>query len=107
MVHQIKPTDAEPLQNWLSQQPQTVRDLLSRAQRLTAINNELQSQWSSEPWVQSIRIANIRGNTVVIFAQTAASLVPLRYRKASLLGLLKERFNLTCTEIDARVRPDF
>lgn len=107
MVHQIKPTDAEPLQNWLSQQPQTVRELLARAQRLTAINNELQKQWSSEPWVSSIRIANIRGNTVVIFSQTAACLVPLRYRKASLLGLLKERFNLTCTEIDARVRPDF
>lgn len=107
MVHQIKPTEAEPLQNWLSQQPQTVRELLTRAQRLTAINNELQKQWSSEPWIKSIRIANIRGNTVVIFTQTAASLVPLRYRKASLLGLLKEQFNLTCTEIDAKVRPDF
>jgi len=107
MVYQIKSTDAEPLQNWLSQQPQTVRELLSRAQRLAAMNTELQKQWSSEPWIKSIRIANIRGNTVVIYAQTAASLVPLRYRKASLLGLLKERFNLTCTEIDARVRPDF
>ncbi len=107
MVHQITPNDAEPLQSWLSQQPQTVRELLARAQRLTEINNELQKQWSSEPWVKSLRIANIRGNTVVIFSQTAASLVPLRYRKASLLGLLKERFNLTCTEIDARVRPDF
>jgi hypothetical protein len=84
-----------------------VRELLARAQRLTAINTELQKQWSSEPWVRSLRIANIRGNTVVIFSQTAASLVPLRYRKASLLGLLKEQFNLTCTEIDARVRPDF
>lgn len=107
MVHQFKPTEAEPLQNWLNQQPQSVRELLTRAQRLTAINNELQRQWSSEPWIKSIRIANIRGNTVVIFTQTAASLVPLRYRKASLLGLLKEQFNLTCTEIDAKVRPDF
>ena len=107
MVHQIKPTDAEPLRNWLGQQPQTVRELLSRAQRLRAINNELQKQWASEPWAGSLRIANIRGNTVVVYAQTAACLVPLRYRKASLLGLLKEQFGLNCTELQATVRPDF
>jgi hypothetical protein len=101
------PTDAEPLQRWLNQQPQTVRELLARAQHLSAINRELQKQWASEPWVRSLRIANIRGNTVVIFAQTAATLIPLRYRKESLLNLLRERFQLTCTEIDAKVRPSF
>jgi hypothetical protein len=99
--------DAQPLQLWLNQQPRTVRELLSRAGHLAAINHELQQQWASEPWVQSIRIANIRGNTVVIFAQTAAALVPLRYRKEALLSLLKERFQLACKEIEAKVRPEF
>jgi hypothetical protein len=101
------PADAQPLQRWLNQQPRTVRELLSRAGHLAAINRELQQQWASEPWIQSIRIANIRGNTVVIFAQTATALVPLRYRKEALLSFLKERFQLACKEIDAKVRPEF
>lgn len=101
------PKDAEPLSNWLKYQPSSVRGLLSRAQRLSRINQALQAQWASEAWVQSIRIANIRGNTVVIYAQTASAMIPLRYRREALLAFLRQNFELNCLEIDAKVRPDF
>ncbi|TXH04428.1 MAG: DUF721 domain-containing protein [Nevskiaceae bacterium] len=99
--------DAEPLHRWLQQQPASIRGVMARAQRLAQINRALQQQWAAEPWIQAVRIANIRENVVVIYAQTASALIPLRYRKTALLAFLQQRFELTCNEIDAKVRPDY
>lgn len=100
------PTDPQPLHRWLSHQPKTVRELLGRAQRLAEINQALQEHWQCEPWIHTVRVANVRGTTVVVFAQSAASLIPLRYRKDALISFLRQRFGLSCTELDLKVRPD-
>lgn len=99
--------DAKPLDRWLGHQTSSAGVLLARAQRLAEVNRALQTQWASEPWVQSLRVANIRGNTIVIYAQTATAMVPLRYRREALLAFLNQRFGLRCTDIDAKVRPAF
>lgn len=99
--------DPETLANWLRHQPLNVRGLLTRAQRLTEMNDALQEQWGSEPWMRSIRIANVRGNTLVVYANSATAIVPLRYRSQAMLAFLQQRFALNCLEIDAKVRPDY
>lgn len=100
-----RPTpDGEPLDQWLRRQPRTVRDLLDHARLLADINRSL-LQWCSEPWVDQIRIANLRDGTLVVFSASAAALVPLRYRSADLLAWINSRFQPACTRIEAKVRP--
>lgn len=96
--------DAVTLIGTLRQQPHPLRDLIERAERLTALDNALR-QWTQEPWFQSIRLANIRGDTVVLFASNAAALVPLRYRQQELLSFLRDSLKLSCTRLETKVRP--
>jgi hypothetical protein len=98
--------------------PQSVKQLMYRlpqkgdtawlatVQSLTEINRSL-PLWCNEPWVQQIRIANIREQTVVVFSASASALVPLRHRSSSLLEWLNDRFRLTCTRVETKVRPPF
>jgi hypothetical protein len=97
--------DARPLQCWLDQQPRNVRELLSRAQRIAEIDRALHEHWAQQPWADTLRIANIRGNTVVVFTSTAAALIPLRYHRKALLGFLKQRYELACTDLEIKVKP--
>ncbi|SFF60947.1 hypothetical protein SAMN04488120_11224 [Fontimonas thermophila] len=97
-------TDARNLQQILSQHPQTLGAVLERAQRLAEINQTL-CDWCDEPWVRQLRIANVRGDTVVLYAASAAALIPLRQHRRSLLTWLRTRYRLTCSRIDAKVRP--
>src|SRR3546814_3792850 len=55
---------------------------LSQVQQLADINRSLPS-WCAEPWVRQIRVANIRGQTVVVFSASASALVPLRHRSST------------------------
>jgi len=77
---------------------------LARLQCLTDINRAL-PLWCDEPWIRQIRIANVRDRTVVIFSASASALVPLRHRSGSLLDWLNDRFRLSCTRIETKVRP--
>lgn len=79
-------------------------NLLEVTQRLEALNSALR-QWANEPWLDSIRVANLRGDTLVLFADSASALVPLRYRRDALLAFLRDRFGVTATRIEAKVRP--
>lgn len=97
--------DGKPIGDWLRQQPSELRGLLDRARLLADINRALPS-WSAEPWVALIRVANVRGETLVIHARTAAALVPLRYRSTALLAWLNQRFRLGCTKTEAKVKPE-
>ena len=95
----------KPIGDWLRQQPAELRGVLDRARLLADINRALPS-WSAEPWVKLIRVANIRGETLVIHAHCAAALVPLRHRGTALLTWLNQRFNLGCTKTEAKVKPE-
>jgi hypothetical protein len=77
---------------------------LSRVQRLAEINRSLPS-WCAEPWVRQIRVANVRDQTVVVFSASAAALIPLRHRSGAFLLWLNDRYRLSCTRLDAKVRP--
>ncbi|MGH8445927.1 MAG: hypothetical protein ACREVL_11705 [Solimonas sp.] len=98
--------------------PQSVKQLLNRmpqnsgvpwfaqVQTLAEINRSL-PLWCSEPWIQQIRIANIRDQTVVVYSASASALVPLRHRSSALLVWLNDRYRFSCTKVDAKVRPPF
>src|SRR3546814_6288654 len=58
---------------------------------LADINRSLPS-WCAEPWVRQIRVANIRGQTVVVFSASASALVPLRHRSSTFLLWLNDHY---------------
>jgi len=96
--------DGKTIDQWLSHQPTGVRDVLDRARLIADITRELHL-WSPEPWIRQIRVANIRNDTLIVYATSATVLVQLRYRRQSLLSWLNQRFQLGCTEVEAKVRP--
>ncbi|WP_428309866.1 DciA family protein [Hydrocarboniphaga sp.] len=97
--------DAPPLLSRLRTQASPLRDLIDHAERISALDQALR-QWTPEPWFQAIRLANIRGDTVVLFASNAAALVPLRYRQQALLSYLREHLRIPCTRLETKVKPD-
>jgi hypothetical protein len=84
--------------------PGELDSLFQVTQRLEALDRALR-QWANEPWLDSIRVANLRGDTLVLFADSASALVPLRYRREALLAFLRDRYGLAATRIEAKVRP--
>ncbi len=97
-------TEPRQLKHVLSQAQEVRGGVLERARRLADINRALR-EWCDEPWVRQVRLANLRGDTVVLYSASASALVPLRHRSRSLLAWLNTRYHLTCTRIDAKVRP--
>lgn len=62
-------------------------------------------QWSRAPWGQNIRVANLRGDVVVVFSSSAAALVPLRSNQKALIDFINARYQLSCTRLETKVRP--
>lgn len=98
---QPEPQDLRPL---LTQQSLTAGELLKRAQQLADINHALR-EWCDAPWVQQIRVANIRDRTVILYCANASALVPFRQHSRSLLAWLQTRYGLQCTSVETKVRP--
>jgi hypothetical protein len=94
------------MQDWLARQNSGIQDILQRGKALAAINQALKQHWSDEPWINQIRVANIRGTTLVVFSQTAAIQIPLRHQKQNLLNFLQQQLGLTCTELEVKVVPN-
>ncbi len=84
--------------------PHGLGGILERARRLADVNRALH-EWCHEPWMQHVRVANIRGDTLVLYSTSAAALVPLRNRSRSLLSWLNGRYTLSLTRTEMRVRP--
>ncbi len=96
--------DPLPLRQWLTSQPKDLCSLFDRARQYSDINRCLH-EWAQEPWLAQIKVVNIRKSTLVIFSSSASALVPLRWRQKALLEFLNQRFHLSCTELEAKVRP--
>lgn len=96
---------AEPalLHGRLLKKPGEFESLLDRVRRIEALDRALH-QWSSEPWLQAIRVANLRGDTLVVFSDSAASLTTLRYQRDTLVTYLREHHGLPVSRIEARVK---
>lgn len=62
-------------------------------------------EWSDEPWLAQIRLANIRNGTLVLHSSSAAALIQLRQHQRGLLDYLNQRFQIRCDQLEARVRP--
>jgi hypothetical protein len=84
--------------------PRAVGAILARAQLLADINRALRD-WCNEPWIRHVRLANLRGDTVVVYVASAPALIPLRSRASDLLAWLEARFRLGCTRLETKVRP--
>ena len=97
-------TDPLPLRQFLNQHTPPAGALLARAQRLAQINRALRD-WCDEPWVRHVRIANMRGDTVVAYVASAPALIPLRGHGPSLLAWLQKHHQCACTRIEMKVRP--
>ena len=68
--------------------------------------NRVLHQWSDEPWLAQVQLANVRDGTLVLYSASAAALVILRNRQKALLDYLNQRFPLDVVRIEAKVRPD-
>jgi hypothetical protein len=88
----------------LLQQPGDFETLLQRVQRIETLDRAVH-QWIVEPWLSAIRVANLRGDTLVVFSESAAAATMLRYRRDDLMSFLKQRHGLVVTRIEAKVRP--
>lgn len=97
---------AEPalLLGRLLQQPGEFDSLLQRVRRIEALDHALRL-WLGDPTPGAIRVANLRGETLIVFADSAASLTKLRYQQESLLAYLRERHGIPVNRLDAKVRP--
>ncbi|WP_169577447.1 DciA family protein [Sinimarinibacterium sp. CAU 1509] len=98
------PREPRSVKQLPSHDQQSIGSLLRRAQTFADINRTL-SEWCSEPWTDHVRLANVRDETAVLYATTAAALVQLRHRNRSLLAWLNDRHHLHCTRIEAKVLP--
>lgn len=94
------------LQQLPSHSRRSFGSLLQRAQDLSAISNTLK-EWCNEPWISQVRLANIRGETVILYAANAGAMVHLRHRRRSLLTWLNTRHHLCCTRVELQVRPQW
>ncbi len=55
----------------------------------------------------SFRIANLRGDVLVIFCNSAAASTDLRYQSQALMDHLRERHGLALRKLLIRVRPRY
>ncbi|MFP5304951.1 MAG: hypothetical protein ACLGI7_03895 [Gammaproteobacteria bacterium] len=92
------------LRQVLSQTQPNLGGTLERARQLADINRALRD-WCDDAWVHQVRLANVRGDTAVLYSASASALVPLRHHSRSLLAWLNTRYHLSCTRIEAKVRP--
>lgn len=97
-------SDPCPILDWLEGQSSTIGSLLTRAAWLDRMDAALRA-WLAEPWSRSIRVVNVRDDSLVVFADSAEALTRLRLRSREALAFLHSRFGLACTRIEVKVRP--
>lgn len=100
----MTPSDPDLLHSRLLQQAGDVEPLLQRVRRIEAWDRALH-QWCSEPWLSAIRVANLRGDTLVVFSDNAAAATTMRYRREDLMAYLRERHGLKVGRVETKVRP--
>lgn len=97
-------SDPALLHSRLLEQAGDVETLLQRVRRIETLDRALH-QWSTERWLSAIRVANLRGDTLVVFADNAAAATTMRYRREDLLTYLRERHGLEVGRLETKVRP--
>ena len=97
-------SDPALLHSRLLQQPGDIETLLQRVKRIESLDRAVH-QWTGEPWLSAIRVANLRGDTLVVFSDSATAATMLRYRRADLITYLREQHGLEISRLETKVRP--
>jgi len=101
----VTPSDPALLHSrFLQQAGDDTETLLQRVRRIEALDRALH-EWSREPWLSAIRVANLRGDTLVVFSENAAAATTMRYRREDLLAFLRKRLGLEVARLETKVRP--
>jgi hypothetical protein len=100
----VTPSDPALLHSRLLQQTGDVETLLHRVRRIEALDRAVH-QWSSDPWLSAIRVANVRGDTLVVFSESAAAATTMRFRREDLLDYLRQRHGIELSRLETKVRP--
>jgi len=100
----VTPSDPALLHNRLLQQAGDVETLLQRVRRIETLDRALH-QWASDPWLSAIRVANVRGDTLVVFSDNAAAATTMRYRREDLLTYLREQHGFGFGRLETKMRP--
>jgi hypothetical protein len=101
-----KPADTQPRSDWSQlQSVSSLRHLLDRAQRLSDASLALRA-WLDQPWARHLRIANLRGDTIMLYSSNASALIPLRQQQGRILAFLSQQLGVTLSRLEAKVRPE-
>jgi hypothetical protein len=86
----------------LSDPGSSVQRLLARAGRLEEIQSAIHA-WAGEPLASSLKIANERDGTLVVYATSAAALTQVRYKQQELIQFLRQRLGLALKKVEVKV----
>lgn len=100
----MRDRELTPLHGRIRQEPGSLLGLLTRVDRIDLLNRALRG-WTTEPWLNAIRVANASDEALILFADNAAVLTTLRYKREALLLYLREQYGQPFSRIEARVRP--
>jgi hypothetical protein len=96
--------DARPIGSWLHDTSGPLAQLLRRAAIYSAATAQLHAQLAT-PWAGTLRVATLRGSTLVLYTTSAAVLIPLRAHQGAIFDLVQPILGLRPTRLEAKVRP--
>lgn len=95
---------AETIGQLIRERTVTVRALLERADWLHGIEATLHTGFDA-PWAAGLRVANIRGGTLVLYADNAAAALRARLSTQNILKLVNQHHELRCAAVEIKTRP--
>ena len=96
--------DAASVQRWLTNSAGALGSVLAKTNELVEYTQILRN-FLAEPWAEAVRVANLRGDVLVVYCENASALTLLRYRQDDLLAFVRRRICPTCTKVESKVRP--
>tara|TARA_R110000787_G_scaffold12074_9_gene39231 strand:+ start:329 stop:664 length:336 start_codon:yes stop_codon:yes gene_type:complete len=102
---QIK-TNAEPalLHGRLQAQPGKLENLFDLVRQIRELDDAV-SAWLGDSEQQSVRVANLRAETLVVFSDNAAATTRLRYQREDLLEHLRQHHGFDVYRLEIKVKP--
>jgi hypothetical protein len=96
--------EAQTVRAALDRQATQLRQLLARADQLSRIQALLR-ELLDEPWADALRVANLRGTTLILHAENGAIATALRHRQQDLIARLSHRLGHRLDQLEIKVRP--
>lgn len=97
-------SDARRLDYWLHDTAGPLALVLRRAATYAAATAQLHAQLAT-PWAETLRVATLRGSTLVLYTTSAAVLIPLRAHQSAIFDVVQPVLGLRPNRLEAKVRP--